>query len=103
MRVASVTYRNVLFETCPPTPQINARTIDGGIDSDRTCTEGHDLSSRAGPSMTIRTFWLACTALVFPALASAQPVNGLYVSGGASANFLQNEIVTGAPGLSRKR
>lgn len=52
--------------------------------------------------MTIRTFCLACTALVLPAIANAQPVNGLYVSGGAGANFLQNEIVTAAPGLTQE-
>jgi OOP family OmpA-OmpF porin len=54
-------------------------------------------------SMTVRTFCFACTALVVPAIANAQPVNGLYVSGGAGANFLQNEILTRVPGFDPKR
>jgi outer membrane protein OmpA-like peptidoglycan-associated protein len=53
--------------------------------------------------MTFRSLFLASTAVAFPAMVNAQPVTGLYVSGGAGANFLQNEIITGAPGLSSKR
>jgi len=52
--------------------------------------------------MTFRVLLLAGAALAFPAIVNAQPVNGLYVSGGAGANFLQNETLSAVPGVLSK-
>ena len=50
--------------------------------------------------MTLRSTLLAATMLALPIAANAAPpVNGLYVSIGAGANFLQDERIT-APGVS---
>jgi outer membrane protein OmpA-like peptidoglycan-associated protein len=53
--------------------------------------------------MTSRGLLLAGAVLAFPAIVNAQPVTGLYVSGGAGANFLQNETLSTVPGLLPKR
>ncbi len=43
--------------------------------------------------MRLRLALLATATMGLPVLASAQPVSGLYVAGGAGVNFLQNETV----------
>lgn len=46
--------------------------------------------------MNTRSLLLAASILAVPALAMAQPVNGLYVGGGLGINYLQRLKVTGA-------
>jgi opacity protein-like surface antigen len=43
--------------------------------------------------MNVRYALLAATVLGVPAVASAQPVSGLYIGAGAMANFLQTETI----------
>ena len=47
--------------------------------------------------MNTRSMLLAASILAVPALASAQPVNGLYVGGGLGLNFLQSLRATHNP------
>ena len=46
-----------------------------------------------------RRLWLLLGGLLLPCAASAQPIEGLYVSGGAGANLLMNQPLTPSPAL----
>jgi outer membrane protein OmpA-like peptidoglycan-associated protein len=51
--------------------------------------------------MNFRNALVAATMLALPLAANAQPITGLYVGGGAGANLMQNESLSG-PGRSGK-
>jgi outer membrane protein OmpA-like peptidoglycan-associated protein len=53
--------------------------------------------------MKLRSVLLAATVLALPAVASAQPIEGLYVGAGAGYNYLQDLDVTGAVGAVGSR
>jgi outer membrane protein OmpA-like peptidoglycan-associated protein len=50
--------------------------------------------------MTLRGTLLAASLLALPLAASAQPVTGLYISGGIGANLLQDESVKSVGGVA---
>ena len=43
--------------------------------------------------MTLRSALLAATMVALPLAANAQPIDGLYIGGGAGVNFMQNETI----------
>jgi len=50
--------------------------------------------------MKLRSALVAATMLALPVAANAQAVNGIYVGAGAGVNIMQQEEVTGVPGLT---
>src|SRR5947208_2676339 len=50
--------------------------------------------------MNFRNLVVAATIASVPGMATAQPLNGLYVGVGAGVNFLQNEHFVGATGTA---
>ena len=52
--------------------------------------------------MQLRSALLAATILATPFAASAQPVTGLYIGGGAGVNITQQENISGVIWASRR-
>ena len=51
----------------------------------------------------LRALLPAATILGLPIVASAQPIQGLYIGAGAGGNYLQQERVLASPGLFLKQ